>query len=281
MLLTILSYFLRSYRWLFLFPERTLSLLNSYKALILGFFMNNILPARTGELVRAHVGARVANQKRTLVLATVASERLADGLMLSLMFLVLGLGSASQDVSKNLLWVAALFGVVAIGVLVTLTLRKPLFALVDKLAARSQHRGTAYAVNRFQIFIDGLSPLFNWSRIPFISIGSLIIWLVELAVYFMIAEAYQQPLSLSQSVLFLVTVNFSSLIPAAPGGIGVIEGIATLVLVSLGVPKEIALSMVISQHLIQYLVVGIPGAYVMFTWKQEIKEVEQPGQEDA
>ena len=75
-------------------------------------------------------------------------------------------------------------------------------------------------------------------------------------------------------MLFLVAVNFSSLIPSAPGAIGVIEAVTTAVLMSLGVEKEHALSMVLTQHAIQYLVVGLPGVVMLFTWKKHIKDSE-------
>ena len=58
-LLTIVSYWLRAARWPLLFPEVRFPLVSSWKVLVLGFFMNNILPARAGELVRAHLGAKV------------------------------------------------------------------------------------------------------------------------------------------------------------------------------------------------------------------------------
>ena len=77
--ITSSSYLMRARRWQHLFPAPKLNILDSAKVLILGFFMNNILPARAGELVRAHMGAKVSGETRTLVLATVASERLADG----------------------------------------------------------------------------------------------------------------------------------------------------------------------------------------------------------
>ena len=73
-------------------------------------------------------------------------------------------------------------------------------------------------------------------------------------------------------VLFMVAVNFSSLIPAAPGGIGVIEAVVKTVLVSVGIDAELALAMVITQHIMQYLVVGIPGAAIMMTWRDKLQE---------
>jgi uncharacterized protein (TIRG00374 family) len=107
--LTVSSYLLRARRWQLLFIERTIDYRNAAKVLILGFFMNNVLPARTGELVRAHVGSRVTGLTRTLVLASIASERLADGLMISLLFLLFAFHLGDEHVSQNLLYVACFF----------------------------------------------------------------------------------------------------------------------------------------------------------------------------
>lgn len=71
-LVTSFSYLLRAYRWLFLFTDIKLSFSNSYRCLTLGFFMNNILPARIGEFVRAHSLGRIIGESRAKVLATVA-----------------------------------------------------------------------------------------------------------------------------------------------------------------------------------------------------------------
>jgi uncharacterized protein (TIRG00374 family) len=264
---------MRARRWQYLFPRPTLDLFNSAKVLILGFFMNNILPARAGEFVRAHMGAKVSGETRTLVLATVASERLADGLALSLFFVAFALHQGDQALSTNLTYVALLFLAVLVAVVLVLAFRVKLFQLLDKLSSKLDHKASHYTLNRIQIFIDGLSPLCTIGKLPLIVLWSILIWSVELLVYTSITHAFQSPLPFAFCVLFMVTVNFSSLIPAAPGGIGVIEAIASAVLVSIGVPKELALTMVLTQHVIQYAVVAIPGAVIMLTWKNTLQHL--------
>ena len=278
-LLTCASYLMRGRRWQFLFPERLMHFGASFNVLILGFFMNNVLPARAGEFVRAHMGAKVAGVKRTLVLATVASERLADGLMLSGLFILFALGRGSYELSTKMLYVAAFFGMVAIGVIVTLVFRAPIFNLISRLNTRINSRVSNYTFDRVQVFINGLEPLFSPAKVPTLALWSIAIWLVELCVYIFITRAFDAQLPLSYCVLFLVAVNFSSLIPAAPGGIGVIEAIASAVLISVGVPREQALTMVIVQHVIQYLVVGIPGAMLMVNWKKQLKALKSDDDE--
>ena len=279
--LTCCSYLLRASRWQHLFPRPVISFANSAKVLILGFFMNNVLPARAGELVRAHLGAKVTGETRTLVLATVASERLADGLALSLLFVGFASGLGDSRFSRNLFYVASVFGLAAVGVIVTLALREHLFRMTNRLKNKVNHRAADYTMHRVEVFINGLGPLFNRQHILPIAIWSAVIWLIELAVYYAITRAFSSQLSLSGCVLFLVAVNFSSLIPAAPGGLGVIEAVASAALISIGVEKEHALSMVIVQHVIQYTVVGIPGALLMLRWGRTIKHLEDSDEQSA
>lgn len=279
-LLTISSYWLRAARWPLLFPNAALALIPSWKVLVLGFFMNNILPARAGELVRAHLGAKVLGSARTLVLATIASERLADGLTISLFFVLiigfLGRGNVDPAIADNLMYVAYLFAAVAVGVIVVLSLRDTLVRILERASSRLDRRTSTYAFSRVQMFIDGLSPLRKPSRAWRIAVWSVVIWGVELLAFASVSMAFDGGLSLSGVVLFLVAVNFSSLIPAAPGGFGVIELIAKSVLVSAGVATpELALSMVLAQHVIQYAVIGVPGAFLLSTLRSQLADMSE------
>lgn len=279
--LTCLSYLFRSRRWQSLFPEKVFHFVSAAQVLFLGFFMNNVLPARAGELVRAHMGARLSGQSRTLVLATIASERLVDGLTISLMFVVFALGLGDQAISHDLLIVAYLFAVAGLLVIAVIILRGLVFRLAGRLNQRIDNAASNYTFERIQIFINGLTPISTLHRIPAIALWSILIWTIELGVYKTIALAFSSSLSWPQCVLFLVALNFASLIPAAPAGVGVIEAVTSAVLVSLGVEREHALTMVIAQHIIQYLVVGIPGAIIMLSWKKILAQMrtsenEQP-----
>lgn len=271
---TALSYILRSARWQGLFPERVLNFTDSYKILVLGFFMNNILPARAGEFVRAHMGAKAARQKGTLVLATIASERLLDGLTLSLMFAAFSFSMHDDELSKDFLIVAWIFLAAGLGVAAVIGCRKYIFKLTERLAVKFNNRALNYSHDRIHVFIEGLSPICAWRKLPGIVLWSIIIWSVELVVYWAVSRGYNVELNLGQCAIFMVAVNFSSLIPAAPGGIGVIEAVGSSVLVSFGIPKEQALTLVLTQHAIQYLVIGIPGALFMAGSKAVLKEIE-------
>ena len=274
MTLGLSSYLLRSARWIMLFPERSLSYLNSYKVLVLGFFMNNVLPARAGELVRAHMGAKMSQKPRALVLATIASERLIDAITISLFFLIMARGLGDSRLSHNLTLVCIGFFSAGLAVLILLKAKSFAHRISDKILLKFPRKELRYLSERFFHFIEGLTPLVNPALFPKLVAWSLAIWTVELLTFKTISLAYGADLNWNVAVLFFVVANFASLIPAAPGGIGVIEAFGTLALVSTGLPKEQALSIVLTQHLVQYLVVGIPGAIFLISWKNSIKEIE-------
>ena len=84
----------------------------------MGFFVNNLIPARMGEFVRAHLGGRATDQSRSTVLATIAGERLADGLTISLIFSTLfSIGATTEEFSgaRELSYVAFMFLLAAFG----------------------------------------------------------------------------------------------------------------------------------------------------------------------
>ena len=267
-LVTFCSYVLRSFRWPFFFEKNPPNFRSSFDCLIIGFFMNNILPARIGELVRAHLGGKATNQSRSTVLATIAGERLADGLMISMLFAVLfSIGSAGEHSGnvKEIYLVAYFFLFATLGTLGVLICRRKVFALLEYLQTVMPGNLSNYTLQRVRFFIEGLTPLLRPGRVAVLGILSLSVWLIELSAYFFVSKAFHYPMSIGGLSLFLAAVNFSSLVPAAPGGAGVIEVFGTLALERIGVDRETALSMVASQHLIQIIVVGLPGSILFFS----------------
>ena len=264
-LITFLSYVLRSFRWPFFFDSSAPSFKASFDCVIIGFFVNNILPARIGEFVRAHLGGKATKLSRSTVLATIAGERLADGLMISLLFAVLfsfkSSVSEASDV-KELYLVAYLFLAAAVLTILMLIFRGFLFRILESMQKVMPGNFSRYSLLRVRYFIEGLTPLLRPGKVIVLLVLSSIVWLVELSAYYFVTLAFSSPLGLGELSLFLAAVNFSSLIPAAPAGAGVIEWFGSLALQRIGVDGATALAMVATQHIIQIGVVGVPGLWL-------------------
>ena len=128
--LYFIAVFFRAVRWRYLLsPLKIIPTSRLYPVVVIGYMANNLLPARLGELVRAYYLARREPVTGSSALATVAVERVYDGLTLlawvgvagPVLFL-LGEFDGSSDTSRTT-WIvlAAVTAVLFIGALVVLT----------------------------------------------------------------------------------------------------------------------------------------------------------------
>ncbi len=77
----IIGYLLRSLRWsILLKPIRASSAIDLLWVMVIGYFANNVLPLRIGELVRAHLCGKKFHISRTASLGTILLERIFDTL---------------------------------------------------------------------------------------------------------------------------------------------------------------------------------------------------------
>lgn len=263
------SYVVRAERWKYFFPtDIKVDLWPSLRCLVIGFFMNNILPARMGEVARSIYGGKAFKTSRMTVLATVAGERLADAMVISglfvLLFSILGLGLGFGP-ARPFYFVAIGFFAVGVVTWIYVFLREKLESRVSRLVVKINLRLVEKIWKKLQKFTIGLVPMTELTRLSPILFYSLIIWGIELSVYIVVSKAFGLELSWGMASLYLACANFSSLIPSSPGGIGVIEAITAGVVSQTGVSKELALAVIATQHLMQILVVGIPG--VIFVLK--------------
>ena len=74
-----ISIWLRAIRWKYLFnSEFQPSIFALYKVQFIGYFGNNVLPLRLGELIRAYIVGKKYNMTKSYVFGTIIVERLLD-----------------------------------------------------------------------------------------------------------------------------------------------------------------------------------------------------------
>ncbi len=264
--LMMFSYLLRGARW----PiwERSLTFWDSLRVILIGFMGNNILPARLGEILRAHCAAAKTSDDhgRTAILASITAERLLDGLILAFSSLV---GLALVPVDRRLQWVllvvSAAFAALTSGLILGIKFHERIRSFVAVVNHRFPGHMTAFAMEKSTYFLEGLLPLGMTSRMITAIGATVIIWSVELGSYYFIGVAVWNDMNLRTALLFLVVVNFASLVPFTMGGIGTIEAAATAFLISSGVPRYLALAMVLLQHAGQYFFTTIAGGLLYLT----------------
>src|SRR5919204_4269747 len=79
---------LRSARWGLLLPEHSVKTSTLFRALVVGFTVNNLLPLRMGEIARAYLLSRWCRVAYGATIASLVVERVLDGLSLAMLLLV-------------------------------------------------------------------------------------------------------------------------------------------------------------------------------------------------
>ncbi|MGH2839188.1 MAG: lysylphosphatidylglycerol synthase transmembrane domain-containing protein, partial [Solirubrobacteraceae bacterium] len=253
---------LRALRWWSLFDADHRPPLSAVtRALFMGYFFNNILPVRAGEVARVITLHRRTGTPRAEALGTVFVERLFD--VLALLFLLF----AAHPLLPEIDWLrkAALFGAVvvaaacavvyvivryderAIRVLLSPLRRLPIANLSERLehAARNATRGLV-ALRDPRVALEAMAL-------------TLASWIVLASSCWILLAAFSLDLPLIAGLLVLVTLNLSMILPSGPAALGVFEAATVLALQAFDVPRADALSYALVLHLLNlvpFLVVG-------------------------
>lgn len=274
-LFTLLSYVMRTLRWQRLLnPQKTIPVRRLFPVLVVGFALNNVLPGRPGEIARGFSLGQREGLSKTLGIATVALERVADGLTLiailaALTFFITLPGWGQQVETLALLIFGAAFVFMALMLWREHWMTHQLHRVIHKLPAKFSHR----IANMFASFIMGLHALRSPRDAFAVAFYSLATWLCEGCSYFLVLSAFGLVSPPGQRVIaalfLMVIVNLSISIPAAPGGVGPFEAAGILALSAFGVPKDLALPAVLVSHMVQFTL--ITGLGVFFMAREGIK----------
>ncbi|MGO9305292.1 MAG: lysylphosphatidylglycerol synthase domain-containing protein [Candidatus Korobacteraceae bacterium] len=259
----VAAYLLRGARWQIWEP--TLSYWDSLRLVLIGFMGNNVLPARLGEILRAHCASAKAgdHRGRTALLASITAERILDGLVLAIFGVV---GIALVPVEGRLrwaLWTVSLgFAGLASGLILGALYHEWIRSLLGSANRKFPGLVTGFARNKASHFLDGLLALGTLPRLLGAICTTAIIWGLEVGFYYFVGQAVWPSLSIRIALGFVVVVNFASIIPFTMGGIGTIEAIAPPFLMSAGVAPNAALAMVLIQHASQFVFTTLTGGIV-------------------
>jgi dolichyl-phosphate beta-glucosyltransferase len=258
-----LAYLLRGARWRMW--ERELTYWDSLGLVLIGFMGNNVLPARLGEVLRAHCAAAKfgGDRGRTAALASIAAERILDGTVLSLFGLAC---VALVSVDRRLEWslFAASFVFAGLGLAFVFGVRNHERLRQFVAAGHRKFPGhiTAFAGEKVNQFLDGLLPLGTPGRMLSAIAITTAIWAIEVAFCYFVGAAVWDDMTIGVALLLLVVVNFASLVPLTMGGIGTIEAVAPFFLISAGVAPSAALAIVLIQHASQYILTTLAGGAI-------------------
>jgi hypothetical protein len=227
----------------------------SFKAMIVGYTVSMVVPARAGELARAQYLGLRTGLSRASVLGSIVLDHLvnAAGLLLGLAVLPFFIGVPGWMRSGG--WIA--FAVFVVAAMVVVALRHGGKGLADRSRDGLPVQRISNLLLRLQQGLTGARQPRALAR----SFGaSVVAWTLEVGVVRVALGAVGLHLPLPAVFLVLAAVNLALVFPVAPpGNFGTLELGATLALVEFGVPKEQALAFALCYHLLQVIPIAILG----------------------
>lgn len=208
---------LRSLRWQWLLtPIRCLSYKQVLKSLIVGYSVNNILPARLGELFRADYVKRHYHLNRSAVLGSIALERLVDGIIVICALLVGIMSVRTKALNESIIIPLLITAAVLFGLLTLL------FIMFSGRQQFNLLKKSPLIQNKIREFAKALRVIRSRSMISVILL-SVIIWSMEAISIQCILHFAGITLTLGQLLVTIGVVSLATLLPSPPGYLGVLQ----------------------------------------------------------
>jgi uncharacterized protein (TIRG00374 family) len=222
-------YVVQAWRWnLLLRPIQQLEFSRTVQAVYIGLFANEVLPLRSGEVIRCYLLARWNAIPFSVIVSSVVIERLVDGA-----WLALGFWMATFFVELPGYLVAAarvlVIGLAVLGVLF-------LIAVLHKKHAHAAVKNSRWS-EVLRHVVDGSHDMGRSPTFLAAAVVSLFYLLLQVVPIYSLAFAYGINVTILETAVILVILRLGSIPPQAPGNMGAFQFFTILGLGLFGVPR--------------------------------------------
>jgi glycosyltransferase 2 family protein len=255
----------RALRWRSLFaPGRRPPLGTTLNATMIGYFYNNIMPARAGEAARVIVLTRRSSVPVVETVGTIVVERLYDVIAILAIFFV------AQPWLPHVSWfkaaaIAAIVLALAIVAVVTVLVlygERPLRFVLCPLGRLPLFSGDRLEKTVTEL-AHGLSGLRNREVAVEAFLWTILAWMLTALCSYLVSVAFHLHLPFACGVLVAVAVGLSMILPSPPAAIGVFEGAAILALKAYGLPKSTILPYALVLHAVNFVPFVLIGVFLL------------------
>ncbi len=261
--------FARTLRWsILLRPVQRVGSKRLFVVLAIGFMANDILPLRAGEAVRAYLLWQKERLAPAATVATIVVERILDGLVLTGFLVVSGLLIQLEGWLMQLAWLAGALFVVAVVMMVGLAvIPGTLLTLIGMALRPFPSRLRDLALRIAGGFVEGLSILRNVRLATAAILLSVLAWVLEAGMYYLLMFSFPLSHSYLAAVLGTAVANLASMVPSSPGYVGTFDaGLMAVLVTSFRVDQSVGAAYTALVHAVLVLPVTLLGLF--FVWRE-------------
>lgn len=242
-----LVYLVQAWRWnALLKPVKRVPFWRTVQAIYIGLFANEVLPLKSGEIVRCYLVAHWNHIPFPKVFSSAMIERLIDGIILVAGFcFILRLGQLPRQVNYGVAVLVAL--VIVLGTLV-------IFAVLNKRFARHVTTGHRWSESLLMI-VEGLHLMARSPSSIQACFGSLLYLGLQVVPVYALLAGYQLGLGWTAAVVVLLITRLGTIVPGAPSNIGVFQLVA---FISLNTVLHVEAETAKSVAFLMFLVISVP-----------------------
>jgi len=282
--LATLAFPIRAWRWRYILEPSagTIPFGPLWRATAIGFMVNNVSPARAGELARAYVISRETEKIRfSAALGSLVVDRVFDTLIVLLLLLaVASLPGFPADAAvggwsiSRLLLVGAAIALSALVVLVLAAMYpERLVRLWERAfghrAPRIMERGRGILLS----FGTGLSVLRDMRRSAIVFFWALVMWVVNGTSFWVAFKAVGIDAPLSAAFFLQSLLAAAVAAPSAPGFFGPFEAAAKVALNVYGIDDTLAVSFALGYHILGWIPITAIGFWYLGKMGLHLKDV--------
>ena len=226
-----------------------------------GYFLNNILPARVGELGRAFLMGRRTGLGTFRVLSTILVERAYDvAFAASLLLVTLPLVLKMEQARPIVIFILTLIVAGLFAIYLAARNRAWLENLLERWSEKRPFL-RRWVLPQVKSLLDGFSVLAR----PELFLLSLFFmastWGLAILRDWVMLRALLPEAPFWWAVLAISAANLGGALPSTMASIGVFEGAAVAALALVGIPSELALAYALVVHIIHLISSSLIGAY--------------------
>jgi uncharacterized protein (TIRG00374 family) len=260
-LFNVLGTISQGFRWhLLLKPMGGLPSRKTTQALFSGFFINDVLPLRMGELARGVIVSAWMSKDFISIIPSMALERLFEGI-----WLAIGIGATAIAVRlpTTLDRAADIFGMVVLalaGVILFITLKKKRDdgkRTSEKLRRSNRLGSLRVLLERIE---DGFRSIGVGRNFYAAFLVSLFYFVLQMLSFWSISKAYGLPFSFWVSSAIFIIIIFGTALPGVPANIGTYQFFCVAGLTLFGVGKTEAAGF----SLVAFALVTLPALVIGF-----------------
>lgn len=253
-----------------------------WRATAIGMMVNNLVPARAGEIARAYVLTRETEVPFPTAIASLAVDRVFDAIVLLLLAFsaVLdnnfpsGVQFGGQSIER---WAIGGAGLVAVMVALLYALvffPAQLIRIFELFARRLSPKLEARGKAALETFAQGLSVLRSPGHFLAVFAWTVLHWLCNAFGWWLAMRAVGIHVPYSAALLLQALVALGVAVPAAPGYFGVYETVGILGLAIYGVPAPLATSWALGFHILSFIPITLIGLFYSTRLGFNLKELQ-------